>query len=108
MGRALGAYGAEAVLAGIRDGTLEGVDDRKATAWRMRALVANDLDGDLARYRFVIPGDPDWPGQLDDLRDARPIGLWLAGAGDLRRAEREIDRRGRRSRGHPLWGERGL
>ncbi|WP_061296971.1 DNA-processing protein DprA [Herbidospora cretacea] len=86
MGRAIGTHGAEAVLAGIRDGTLAGVDDRKATAWRTRALAASDPDDDLARHRFVIPGDPDWPSQLDDLRDARPIGLWLSGAGDLRQA----------------------
>ena len=30
--------------------------------------------------RFLIPGDPDWPGQdaLDDLHD-RPYGLWVRG-----------------------------
>lgn len=34
--------------------------------------------------RYVIPDDLEWPSQLDDLRDAAPLGLWLAGAGDLR------------------------
>lgn len=34
--------------------------------------------------RYVVPGDLEWPSQLDDLRDAAPLGLWLAGAGDLR------------------------
>ena len=34
--------------------------------------------------RYVIPGDLEWPSQLDDLRDTAPLGLWLAGAGDLR------------------------
>ncbi|WP_034385748.1 DNA-processing protein DprA [Herbidospora cretacea] len=86
MGRQIAAHGAEAVLAGIRAATLEGVDERKAAAWRMRALAAGDPDDDLARFRFVVPGDPDWPEQLDDLGDARPTGLWVDGKGDLRRA----------------------
>lgn len=34
--------------------------------------------------RYVVPGDLEWPSQLDDLRDAAPLGLWLVGAGDLR------------------------
>ena len=34
--------------------------------------------------RYVIAGDLEWPSQLDDLRDTAPLGLWLAGAGDLR------------------------
>ncbi len=34
--------------------------------------------------RYVIPGDREWPTQLDDLGDRAPLGLWVAGAGDLR------------------------
>lgn len=34
--------------------------------------------------RYVVPGDREWPSQLDDLGDGAPLGLWLAGAGDLR------------------------
>lgn len=34
--------------------------------------------------RFVVPGDAEWPTQLDDLGDGTPLGLWVAGAGDLR------------------------
>lgn len=34
--------------------------------------------------RYVVPGDLEWPSQLDDLRDTAPLGLWLVGAGDLR------------------------
>ena len=34
--------------------------------------------------RLVVPGDPEWPTQLDDLGDARPVVLWLRGAADLR------------------------
>ena len=36
--------------------------------------------------RLVIPGDPEWPGQLEVLGDARPWGLWVRGSTDLRYA----------------------
>jgi DNA processing protein len=36
--------------------------------------------------RLVIPGDTEWPGQLDVLGDARPWGLWVRGDADLRYA----------------------
>ncbi len=36
--------------------------------------------------RLVCPGEPEWPTQLDDLGDARPVVLWLRGAADLRYA----------------------
>jgi len=36
--------------------------------------------------RLVIPGDPEWPSQLDVLGDARPWGLWVRGNADLRYA----------------------
>lgn len=42
--------------------------------------------------RFVVPGDDEWPGRLDDLtgldavqrRGGAPLGLWLRGPGHLR------------------------
>jgi DNA processing protein len=34
--------------------------------------------------RLICPGEPEWPSQLDDLGDSRPLALWLRGAGDLR------------------------
>jgi DNA processing protein len=34
--------------------------------------------------RLVLPGDAEWPTQLDDLGDARPLLLWVRGAEDLR------------------------
>ncbi|MFD5950663.1 DNA-processing protein DprA [Streptomyces collinus] len=37
-----------------------------------------------AGVRFVPPGDAEWPGQLDDLGDARPLGLWVRGRPSLR------------------------
>jgi len=36
--------------------------------------------------RLVMPGDAEWPCQLDDLGDRRPPILWLRGTADLRRA----------------------
>ncbi len=37
-----------------------------------------------AGFRIVCPGDPEWPTQLDDLGDGRPVVLWLRGTADLR------------------------
>lgn len=54
---------------------------------------AHDLDsaasGDLqaARLcdaRLVIPGDPEWPSQVDDLGARAPLALWVRGEGNLR------------------------
>ena len=33
-----------------------------------------------------MPGDCEWPSQLDDLGDARPLLLWVRGSADLRYA----------------------
>ncbi len=41
-------------------------------AWRQQGI------------RLVIPGDPEWPGQLEVLGDARPWALWVRGNADLR------------------------
>ncbi len=35
---------------------------------------------------LVARGDPDWPTQLDDLGDSRPLALWLRGSAALRPA----------------------
>ncbi|WP_017589567.1 DNA-processing protein DprA [Nocardiopsis ganjiahuensis] len=38
-----------------------------------------------AGVRFVAPGDPEWPGRLDELPGGRLCyGLWVRGRGDLR------------------------
>ena len=34
--------------------------------------------------RLIVPGDSEWPTQLDDLGDTRPLLLWLQGTADLR------------------------
>ncbi|MCW2901005.1 MAG: protecting protein DprA [Streptosporangiaceae bacterium] len=59
-------------------------------------LADADQTGRLAEYRpepelstaqltarFVIPGDAAWPTALDALGNARPLGVWVRGSGDL-------------------------
>ena len=76
------------------EGNAPGLDEETAAAtralarWRARFTVV-DPDRNQAACarvgaRFVIPGDPEWPTQLDDLGPTRPYGLWLRGAGNLR------------------------
>jgi DNA processing protein len=43
-------------------------------AWRQQGI------------RLLVPGDPEWPGQLDVLGDVRPWALWVRGNADLRYA----------------------
>jgi DNA processing protein len=75
----------EAVLTGqIPDAALA----RALPRWRDR-LPEVPTTARLAAWgqtgmRLVIPGDPEWPTQLDDLGDARPLLLWLRGTADLR------------------------
>ncbi|MFE2877990.1 DNA-processing protein DprA [Streptomyces roseus] len=68
--------------------TLTGAGEARLAGYRRRAALA-DPRRDLATAarsggRFIRPGSPQWPTQLDDLGDARPIGLWLRGRPDLR------------------------
>jgi DNA processing protein len=64
--------------------------DRALQLWAARlgeAPAAPALEAwRRAGIRLVCPGDPEWPGQLDVLGDARPWGLWVRGSGDLRYA----------------------
>ncbi|MFC9631713.1 DNA-processing protein DprA [Streptomyces mirabilis] len=89
-GRWLRAVGAvEAVRRLVAGGEQpRGVTDKRWAGLRARAERA-DPERDLAvareaGTRFVCPGDPEWPAQLDDLGDTRPIGLWLRGRPSLR------------------------
>ncbi|GAA1975902.1 DNA-processing protein DprA [Kitasatospora viridis] len=54
-----------------------------------RRLATVDPAADVAAVaelggRFLVPGDPEWPGQLADLAEGEPIGLWVLGTGSLR------------------------
>lgn len=58
-------------------------------ATRLRGIdPAADLErADRQQIRYVVPGDPEWPAQLDDLmrcatledRGGPPLGLWVRG-----------------------------
>ncbi|PSM37959.1 DNA-protecting protein DprA [Streptomyces dioscori] len=89
-GRWLREHGAEEVVRRLAGGgqQLPGVTDVRWAGLRARAERA-DPERDLAvardsGTRFVCPGDPEWPAQLDDLADARPVGLWVRGLPSLR------------------------
>ncbi|MEU9285492.1 DNA-processing protein DprA [Streptomyces sp. NPDC048275] len=89
-GRWLREVGAEEVVrrlvgCGVRP---PGMTDKRWAGLRARAERA-DPERDLAAAqdagaRFVCPGDSEWPAQLDDLGDTRPIGLWVRGVPNLR------------------------
>ncbi|GLV81249.1 hypothetical protein Slala03_09380 [Streptomyces lavendulae subsp. lavendulae] len=85
-----GAVGLMRILTGdgAETGVLAGVGPERIAGYRRRAALAEprrDLaEAAAAGCRFVPPGSPEWPTQLDDLGDARPVGLWLRGGADLR------------------------
>lgn len=103
MGRLIAAYGPVAALEQARRGGLEPEFVRReaalASASRRRLDLTRLVAGWAARYtdpealltagleqgaRLVVPGDAEWPTQLDDLADRRPFGLWLDGRANLR------------------------
>ena len=65
----VGRHGAEAVVAGLREGNTFGLE--QARAWQARLAgydPASDLEAARAcGARLVCPGDPEWPSSLDDL-----------------------------------------
>ncbi|MGC0374527.1 hypothetical protein RKD28_002043 [Streptomyces sp. SAI-229] len=89
-GRWVRELGVDAVVRRLRErgDPLPGVSGKRWAGLLARAERA-DPHRDLAvardaGVRFVGPGTPQWPGQLDDLGDARPLGLWVRGGADLR------------------------
>ncbi|AOR31839.1 DNA protecting protein DprA [Streptomyces fodineus] len=89
-GRWVREFGVGEVVRRLRDGgeALPGVSEVRWGGLVARARRA-EPERDLAvagetGARFVRPGDTEWPGQLDDLGDARPIGLWVRGRPSLR------------------------
>ncbi|MFD6418069.1 DNA-processing protein DprA [Streptomyces sp. NPDC060194] len=86
--RELGPVGLLARLRSPEGGPLPGASAVRMRGLRTRAVLASPA-ADLAAAaeagaRFVCPGEPEWPRQLDDLADARPVGLWIRGGADLR------------------------
>ncbi|MDO5499603.1 MAG: DNA-processing protein DprA [Propionibacteriaceae bacterium] len=81
------AEGAEAVWASL-------TGERRSTRWGRRLgsvrLARVMVEMRQRRLRFVVPGDEEWPGQLDDLAhveqggiQGQPLGLWVQGPGHL-------------------------
>jgi DNA processing protein len=89
-GRWVRELGADAVVRRLRDRgePLPGASARRWAGLLARAAHAQP-HRDLATahdagVRFVLPDTTEWPSQLDDLGDARPLGLWVRGIPDLR------------------------
>lgn len=63
---------------------------RATRKWRRRLSLVPSVARHAAwqenGLRLVVPSDPEWPSQLDDLGDARPLLLWVQGSADLRYA----------------------
>jgi DNA processing protein len=63
---------------------------RAAERWRTRVSLlptaARLAAWEGGGLRPIFAGDPEWPTQLDDLGDARPLLLWVRGSADLRYA----------------------
>ncbi|MFD9408315.1 DNA-processing protein DprA [Streptomyces sp. NPDC059989] len=92
-GRWLREYGAVGLMGLLtapdpEPGVPGGVGEERLAGYRRRAALADPRrDLELAAGsggRFVCPGSAEWPTQLDDLGDARPVGLWLRGRPNLR------------------------
>ncbi|MEU6588063.1 DNA-processing protein DprA [Streptomyces sp. NPDC046881] len=89
-GRWVREFGVGEVVRRLRCGgdALPGVGGTRWAGLVARARRAEpERDLEVARAagaRFVCPGDPEWPAQLDDLGDGRPLGLWVRGRPHLR------------------------
>ena len=85
LSRLLAAMPATELVALIRSGSA-----RVPAVERYAArLAAAEPEADLARAaevggRLLVPGDLEWPSQLDDLGDTAPWALWVRGTTDLR------------------------
>lgn len=89
-GRWVREFGIGEVVRRLRAGgaALPGASGKRWAGLVARAEAARprrDLEAARdAGVRFVSPGGGEWPGQLDDLGDARPLGLWVRGRPSLR------------------------
>lgn len=75
--------GSTAVGAAVRQHGAIATARRSAAAVDVAAVLAAT---DAAQARILVPGDPGWPTQLDDLGDEAPLALWVRGDADLRLA----------------------
>jgi DNA processing protein len=96
MGALLRVCDPAEVVTALIEGRMPRLSDVAGIPWLERALPRwaarlGDMPPEpaLDRWRrngirLVIPGDTEWPSQLDVLGDARPWGLWVSGHADLR------------------------
>jgi DNA processing protein len=91
VGHALRQVGAPRVVHQLLNGTSPLPHSKTALARLLEQgtsvhdLVSQDYrSAQRLDARFCIPGDREWPGQLSDLGDRQPLGLWLQGEADLR------------------------
>lgn len=102
LGRAIDALGAsrvaEMLLGRVGGGVLSdavmeaggALDEREARTglerWLPRlehsAFVRSIAQAARVGATFVVPGDPAWPGQFDELGVHAPIGIWVRGRSD--------------------------
>jgi DNA processing protein len=112
-------FGAPGALEQVRTGSMHHAGVANLRARLEVADPEHDLAaGALVGARFVIPGDAEWPEQVDDLvrlgrRDAGvPLGLWVRGPLDLRVACRRsvavVGARASTAYGEYVAGELGL
>ena len=89
-GGALWGDGTGALWAGSAEAASVPRLERALNRWSARLGEVPSATGLAAWWRdgirLVIPGDAEWPSQLDMLGDARPWGLWVRGHSDLRYA----------------------
>lgn len=88
LGEIVAASGAEATWHSLGSARRDTRWGRRLASVRLAELIAVMRH---RRLRFVIPGDSEWPDQLDDLAHvgrekikAQPLGLWVAGPGHLK------------------------
>lgn len=92
LGAAVRVHGPQEVLRVLQsDGPLPTEFRRRDPGGYRVRLGGPSAADDLATLtrlggRYVVPGDRLWPTQLDDLGDARPLGLWERGPVPLRHA----------------------
>ncbi|MEU8403332.1 DNA-processing protein DprA [Nonomuraea sp. NPDC048892] len=101
MGRLVDQYGAQQAVRAIRSRALppeftarEAEQERppdlaaRLNTWYARLAASNpaaDVEaGKRSGARLIIPGDSEWPTQLDQLGAGRPLALWAHGTADLR------------------------
>jgi DNA processing protein len=85
IARSINEVGAEGTVAALRDPA----SDLARSERYLARLEAADPEADLRRVaelggRLLVPGDLEWPSQLDQLGEQAPWALWVRGTADLR------------------------